>query len=120
MREVRTIKVDTTNGWGFGGWVGDQIIYDNGLIHNKGRSYFRHLPSETHDRWYVMPLADSDFSIQIDGNFKNAKEVNIYRGKQGTEYENSYRAGFDSAKPKHTPEFEKWFEHFRTITLPKL
>lgn len=42
MNVVKTKKVDTTNAWGFGGWVGTETTYDNGVVVRKGRNVHRH------------------------------------------------------------------------------
>lgn len=54
---VRTEKINTTNGWGFAGWIGTRTYYSNGVVVDKGRNHFRHAPSSPHN----------DTGFEIDG-----------------------------------------------------
>lgn len=53
MNPIKTERFNTNNGWGFGGAIGVETIYDNGLFCRKGRNYFRHTPSESFERWFI-------------------------------------------------------------------
>lgn len=42
---VKTEPFNTCNGWGFGGGIGIQYTFANGVYIRKGKAYYRHLPS---------------------------------------------------------------------------
>lgn len=58
MNKVSETKFDTNNAWGFGGGIGTETVYDNGLVNRKGKAYFRHTPSQSYDNWYVQTDED--------------------------------------------------------------
>lgn len=42
---VKTQDFNTCNAWGFGGGVGKEYTFANGITIRKGTAYYRHLPS---------------------------------------------------------------------------
>jgi hypothetical protein len=63
MQVLETTKVNTNNGWGFGGWSGTIKRYDNGITFEDGRNSFRHTGTSPHKKVYI-PI-DEDFSIEL-------------------------------------------------------
>ena len=63
MKVISTEKFNTNNGWGFGGGVGTETVYDNNVVNRKGKAYYRHLPSSNFDNWYIRVKRDFDLSL---------------------------------------------------------
>jgi hypothetical protein len=49
---IGTERFNTNNGWGFGGSIGTQSIYSNGLVMSKGKYCYRHLLPQPFVKWY--------------------------------------------------------------------
>lgn len=58
MNKVSETKFNTNNAWGFGGAAGTETVYDNGLVNQKGKYYYRHTSSQSFDNWYVQTDED--------------------------------------------------------------
>ena len=84
MIETSTRKVNTNNGWGFGGFIGTITEYDNGIVWEKGKNCYRH--SGTSPRNHFMVHVDEDFYITIQTNTLPTSDVYIYVNNE------SYRA----------------------------
>jgi hypothetical protein len=100
MNIVSTEKYNTNNAWGFGGGIGVKTTFDNGVIHKKGKAYYRHLPEESYQRWDVGDLDPEypEFTIQVQG--KKSDKIFVYRNGD------NYRAYFKEQKNPF-PYFKK-------------
>ncbi len=52
MKILKREKINTTNGWGFGGMTGIKATYENGYFKIVGTSHFRHAPSKSVCNYY--------------------------------------------------------------------
>lgn len=114
MNIVNEYKFNTNNAWGFGGGIGTDTTYDNGLRNRKGRACFRHLPAQSFNRWFVV--IHENFNIEIStGVFTK----HISSQPKGDVYvycdNNSYRALVGECKDfkklfGYTPENAKLFK----------
>lgn len=48
----KTVLKNTTNGWGFNGYVLTQYVYPNGKIRMQKEHFFRHAPSVKENSYY--------------------------------------------------------------------
>lgn len=78
MKLLKTEKINTTNGWGFGGVIGTIKTYDNGVTLKEGRAYYRHsIP--TNVKQYKVEV-EKNFSIDIDGGINSTtKEIRVFK-----------------------------------------
>lgn len=109
MKEVKREKFNTNNAWGFGGGIGEEITYDNGLINRKGTAYYRHMSPSKFDRWQVN-VGDKeypDFTVEIDG--KKSNKVFVYKSGD------NYRAYWSEKKKPF--EYYDVFELVKTIEI---
>ena len=60
---VKQEKFNTNNSWGFGGGVYTRTTYSNGLVIDKGKLCYRHLP----------PSPFTRSMVEIDGELVNLK-----------------------------------------------
>lgn len=83
MKVVKTEKYNTTNNWGFGGGVGVETTYDNGLSTRKGKAYFRHLAPESYFKLYIEFEGDSITVVDVhsEKKFKSIKAVSVYKNE---------------------------------------
>jgi hypothetical protein len=109
MKELTREKFNSNNAWGFGGGIGTDVKYDNGLRNRFGTAYYRHTPSVSFNRWFVGGISDDypNFEVEIRGGKTNT--VFVY--KEG----NSYRAYW--AEKKKPFNYECDWELIKTITI---
>lgn len=69
MNVIKTEKMNTNNGWGFGGWIGKREIFDNGLIKEKGNYCFRHSKDQPYLNWYVEWDKENKVIISVRNNY---------------------------------------------------
>lgn len=115
MNVVKIEKFNTNNGWGFGGGIGTKTIYDNGLIHVKGKAYYRHLGTSKYQKYeYRVNMNDPYFDIDIEG----VKNDNLYIFNRGEQYR-AYFGGPENleAITKRANEFLEGCELTKTIQL---
>jgi len=94
MNILRKEKINTCNGWGFGGQTGTFTYYDNGIVYFEGRNHHRHTGTSRADQWYVIIKETQfeepfEFNLGINGNFKGASCVKVFRN--GTHYHATFR-----------------------------
>jgi hypothetical protein len=70
MKLIKTEKVNTCNGWGFGGWAGKAETYDNGMVFESGKQYYRHSKPSTFKRW-LFPYNDYLWDLRNDKTAKH-------------------------------------------------
>lgn len=78
MQVIKTEKVNSNNGWGFGGWIGTRTYYDNGIILEKGKVYYRHAPPNAFTS--IKVAVNEDFNVWVEGckGKLPTKDVYIY------------------------------------------
>lgn len=83
MKVVKTENYNTNNDWGFGGVIGVETTYDNGLITRNGQAHFRHLRPTDYFKVYVEFEGDrievADFASYKE--FKSLEKVSIYKNE---------------------------------------
>lgn len=84
MQVIRTENVNTNNGWGFGGKLGKNYYYDNGLIEFKGKYCYRHMGTSKAHTWYVT-TPDGDYT-----EIRGEKSETVYLYKIVLELEKKY------------------------------
>lgn len=77
MKLINKEKVNTTNGWGFGGYVATVETYDNGLFYKYGKHYYRHAKPDNFNNWYIL-YNESHWLIRNNRTTKH-KFVTIYK-----------------------------------------
>lgn len=98
---VSTVDFNTNNSWGFGGGIGKQTEFSNGLILREGTAYYRHLPKEKFKKLSIR--VDEDFAIDVRRGQDHSK-VCLYKDAG-----DSYRATYG--------EVEKPFDYETEYTL---
>jgi len=73
MQIIKTSSFNTNNAWGFGGSVGTDTYYDNGIMIRKARKYHRHTGTSSDSRIYVQ--AKDDFYIPLRRSVKSYTDV---------------------------------------------
>ena len=68
MKLVEKRKYNTLNAWGFGGSIGVDEEYDNGLIIDRGTAYYRHSGSTRFGEYRVR--IHDNFTISVEGSVK--------------------------------------------------
>lgn len=109
MKVIKTYSYNTNNAWGFGGKIGTDTYYDNGMIYRKARNYHRHTGTSSASGWRVEGFCDEypDFDIEVRG--RKSDKVYIYQSGH------SFRAFFQE-KPNYSEYGEKW-DLIKTIDL---
>lgn len=100
MNVISTTTVNTNNAWGFGGWSGERVEYDNDLILERGKYFYRHAPASKKRTWRVK--VGRGFEIEIDGTKKAF--VGIYK------YSENFVALFSNAPDSY---YFKYGMHYR-------
>lgn len=72
MKATRKEKINTNNAWGFGGGIYTRTHYDHNIWHDKGKSFFRHLPPSQIDRWGISVDGEGEYTW-IKGKPKSGK-----------------------------------------------
>lgn len=78
MKAIKKERFNTNNAWGFGGGIGTETTFDNGIVNRKGKAYYRHSPSVSFDQWFIQ-LEDDRYKLnkkpkEGDTIFKVTKE----------------------------------------------
>lgn len=78
MNVVKVERINTNNGWGFGGKIATLTEYDNGLIECRGRNYHRHTGTSSANQDYIR--IEEDFIIPIYGT--KSSQIKIFVNKE--------------------------------------
>lgn len=76
MKIISAEKFNTNNGWGFGGGIGTETVYDNDLVNRKGTAHFRHIKSESFDRWFI--IVEKGFNLSLPKKPKSGDTIMVF------------------------------------------
>lgn len=89
MKKVNTTKINTTNDWGFGGWIGTRTEFENNIFHDVGKWYHSHTTSTNHEKWYVenegttfsilnKPTKDTKVLVLVENPTEKRRSAKFY------------------------------------------
>lgn len=73
MKKIKEESFNTNNAWGFGGSIGTNTYYDNGIMIRKARKHHRHTGTSSDNRVYVKAV--DDFYIPLRRSVKSYTDV---------------------------------------------
>jgi hypothetical protein len=106
MKIVKRENYNTTNAWGFGGVIGERILYDNGIVHERGREYYRHSKPLSYSK--LLYSFGEELPIVNCSDIKKIIGKSLY--KISSENGTVVMAGVDSQPTEK--EIKKVFSHY--------
>src|SRR5688572_2253141 len=94
MKQLSSTKVNTNNGWGFGGHISTYYYFDNGLIYRHGRFHHRHTGTSSANQWMVGGISEDypEFTIAVHGLKGNHNKLPIGQTVYVYRQDSSYHA----------------------------